>query len=106
MAVTAAVIGIVAAVGGGAEAAHQQHVGAIQAKNASNKQAAAQLGMQQQLQQKQAQDNAQAAQEAQQADLRQRALASGYRNASGGFSTSPLGLPGDGNTAKGSLLGL
>lgn len=106
MAVTGAIIAISTAVIGGATSAYQSHEAGVKADKAAKQQEGQQLAMQKEMQQKQAQDDAQAAQESQQAALRQRALASGYRAGSGGFNTSPLGLPGDGNTAKGSLLGL
>jgi hypothetical protein len=103
MAVTAAVVGLVGTLAATGVGAQQSRAQGIHADNARRSQESAQRTMQQQLQ---AQDDAEKAQSAQQADLRQRALASGYRNASGGFSTTPLGLPGGANTAKGSLLGL
>lgn len=106
MAVTAAIVGLGLTAAGAAEGAHQHHVANVRAGNAARKQEANQQAMQKELQMQQAKSDAETAQEAQQAGLRQRSVAAAYRNSSGGFSTSPLGLPGDGNTAKGGLLGL
>jgi len=75
-------------------------------KDAMKDQERAQLAMQQEYQQRQAQQDQQEAYAQQTAMNRQRAIASGYQNAAGATNfTSPLGLPGDANTAKPSLLG-
>ena len=102
MAITAVIAGVVVAAG----SAVNEHQQAARTERRADRAADQQMAMQSELQRQQANQEKAAESQAADAAKRQRALASGYRQSNGGFSTSPLGLPGGADTAKGSLLGL
>lgn len=100
------IIGLALTVGATAYGAHQSQQASREARDATRDQENQQLAMQSTLQSQQAQQQQQAEQQQQQVQARQRALASGYQNASRTQFTSPLGLPGGASTTGGTLLGI
>jgi len=106
MAVALPFIALAVEAGATAYSVHNSQEQAREQKDAMRDQENQQLAMQQEFQQRQAQQDTQEAQQEQAAAARQRAVASGYQQASRTQFTSPLGLPGGANTARPSLLGL
>lgn len=99
-------IGLALSAGATAYGVHASREQAREAKDAARDQENAQLAMQQEFQQQQAQQDMKMEEQQQAAVTRQRAIASGYQNASNTTFTSPLGLPGGASTARNTLLGL
>lgn len=106
MAVALPFIALAAELGGTAYGIHNSQEQAREQRDAMRDQENQQIALQQEFQQKQSQQDTQMAQQEQAAAARQRAVASGFQQASRTQFTSPLGLPGGANTARPSLLGL
>jgi len=99
-------IGLALAVGSTAYGVHESGVQQRAATDAARDQANEQAALMATQQQNQAQQDQDAQAQQQQVQARQRALASGYQNASRTQFTSPLGLPGGASTTRGTLLGI